>query len=64
MPTDGTPMLLTHCRLERDICADVIVTGIPTVKGLDMLIEILIMLRNDWNQIADQPYVNYNPTPK
>jgi hypothetical protein len=53
-------LLLTHCRIEREICADVIVTGIPTVKGLDKLIEILIMLRNDWNQVTDQSYVNYD----
>lgn len=58
------PMLLTRLQIERDIAADVVVYGIPTIKGMDKLIDVLVMLRNSWRELnGEPPYVNYSPDP-
>jgi len=58
------PLLLTRCQVDKEIMAEVFVYGVPTVKGMDKLIDILVMLRNSWRQLNDEPpYVNYSPDP-
>lgn len=55
------PLLLTKCRIDREVSVEVFVYGIPTVKGMDKLIDILITLRNSWRELNDEPpYVNYD----
>lgn len=42
------PKLLLRCNIEREISADVIIYGdTPSVKGLDKVIEMLVMTRNN-----------------
>lgn len=59
-------LLLTRCRLDRHINCDVIVYGgVPTIRGMDTLIEMLISLRNGWREPNDDgPLVRYTPKRK
>lgn len=56
-----TPLLLTRCQIDREIRAEVYVHGIPTVQGMDRLIDILVSLRNSWRELHEEPIVQYRP---
>ncbi len=52
------PLLLTRCQIGKEISAEVFVYGVPTVAGMDHLIDILVMLRNSWRELNDEVMAN------